>query len=459
MSGSTEPRQIQPEASPYVTEIRFARAKPIGSTGSYTFLLLFLGLLYTNLPLLAPFLEALRPAQLVAACGIAMLIAESMLSRRGIHMVWPESYMMLAFLGASVLSAFTALWPRLAAESVIELAKMAAIYLLIVNSVESQTRLRGVIWTLILGGIAPAVGTINNYMKGVMIEGTRAAWIGIFANPNEVAYSLVVLVPLAVLLGTTSRGWLRPLAWAVLPVYLAAMYFSYSRGGLIGLAVVMALMGLRLRSRTLAVLCWTGLIVGALFISNHWSRGVDFSNVTRDLTFQQRLATIRVGLEVFKDDPLLGSGLGCSVAAWPLYAPSDLYTQEALMCHNTFVQALSETGIVGFIPFIALLSSSLYHARKLTRASAMSGDEMGARLGGALEVSLWGFVVCGLSGGFVLTWFPYLLIGLLSSAKMLTRTDEASVSAVHSTNIQQDAPDFQNFVSHGHPAQFLRETK
>jgi hypothetical protein len=30
---------------------------------------------------------------------------------------------------------------------------------------------------------------------------------------------------------------------------------------------------------------------------------------------------------------------------------------------------------------------------------------------------LWGFVVCALSGGFVLTWFPYILIALISSAE------------------------------------------
>ena len=34
----------------------------------------------------------------------------------------------------------------------------------------------------------------------------------------------------------------------------------------------------------------------------------------------------------------------------------------------------------------------------------------------ALEIAFWGFVVCGLSGGYVMSWFPYLLAGLIGAA-------------------------------------------
>src|SRR5437867_5395581 len=162
MSGCSEPRLTLPEANRYVTEVRFTQPKPIDSTGSYMLLLLFLCLLYTNLTLLVPALDAVRPAQLVALGGLLMLFMEVMLSRRGICMVWPESYMLLAFLGACILSSFTALWMRLAVDRVMDLAKMSAIYFLIVNSVDSEARLRGVMWAMILGGVAPAVGTVSH---------------------------------------------------------------------------------------------------------------------------------------------------------------------------------------------------------------------------------------------------------------------------------------------------------
>ena len=421
MPESSEPRLALFGARLYTTaEIQFAEPKPVRPTGSYSLLLVFLCLLYTNLTLLVPSLDDVRPVQLVGMCALLLLFVELTLSRRGIYMLWPESYLFLAFLGAAVLSCFTALWMRLAVISAADLAKMAAIYFVMVNSIDTETRLRGVIWTMILGGLAPAVGTIRNHLNGVLIEGTRAAWIGIFGNPNEVAYALVVLVPLVFLLGTTSSRRLRLLAWAVLPVFATAIYLSFSRGGLIGLAAVLVLIGLRQRSRFLSIFVWVLLIGGVFLTARFWSREEGFTGVSQDLTFQQRIATIRAGLQMFLDYPLLGVGIGCSVVGWPLYAPENLYTRGSLVNHNTFVQALAETGIAGFVPFIVLLSSSLYHARKLSRACSRAGDEGGARLASALEISLWGFVVCGLSGGFVLTWFPYLLCGLLCSAKRLT---------------------------------------
>ena len=60
-------------------------------------------------------------------------------------------------------------------------------------------------WIMVIGGLFPALGTLRNYLAGNLYEG-RAAWIGIFANPNEVAYALVILVPLAgFYLGHASR--------------------------------------------------------------------------------------------------------------------------------------------------------------------------------------------------------------------------------------------------------------
>jgi len=106
-------------------------------------------------------------------------------------------------------------------------------------------------------------------------------------------------------------------------------------------------------------------------------------------------------------------GFGCSLIAWPLYAPAELYTRGALITHNTFIQVLSETGALGFLPFVVLIGFSLYHARKLALQPAR------ASLGAAIEVAIWGLVVCGMSGGYALTWFPYLVLGLAAAARRI----------------------------------------
>jgi O-antigen ligase len=160
------------------------------------------------------------------------------------------------------------------------------------------------------------------------------------------------------------------------------------------------------------------VVAGLILAGRFWTRSEDFSHLNGDVSFQQRLATSRAGLAMFADHPLLGVGLGCSVIAWPLYAPEDLYTRTALVTHNTFIQPLAETGLAGFLPFIFFIGFGLYHAHKLALGSSGNGLP---NLGAGLEISLWGFVVCGLSGPYAMSWFPYILVGLVSSARRIGR--------------------------------------
>ncbi len=394
-----------------VSQIRFTERSrtATGASASYWLLLAFLFLLYANLPLVMPALEALRPAKVVAGAALVMLLAERAFARKSLEFAWPEGILLLGFLGAAALSSLTALWPRQAAESVSDLVKMTIVFFFIVNCANTEGRLRGVIWTLIIGGLLPAAGTLRNYFQGNVVEG-RAGWVGIFANPNELAYSLVILLPLAAYLAT-SLGLLPRLALlGIALVYVAAILVTFSRGGLLALVAVLGLYAWRKRSIWLQGLVALLVVAGLILAGRFWSRGEDFKNLNGDVSFRQRLATSQAGLAMFVDHPLLGVGLGCSVVAWPLYAPEGLYTRGALVTHNTFIQALGETGAIGFIPFVLLVGFGLYHARQ-TRLT---------ELGAGIEVSLWGFVACGLSGGYVLTWFPYILLGLAASARQIT---------------------------------------
>jgi len=180
------------------SRIRFTEtcAKDSGAPASYRLLLVFLILLYANLPFILPATEVLRPAKVVAAAAILMLVVEAASGRRTLELAWPEGCWLVVFLGAAALSCFTALWPGHAVEELSELAKMVLSYYFIVNCANTKRRLRGVMWTMIVGAILPAIGTLRNYSNGQLFEG-RASWVGIFANPNEVAYSLIILIPIA----------------------------------------------------------------------------------------------------------------------------------------------------------------------------------------------------------------------------------------------------------------------
>ena len=98
--------------------------------------------------------------------------------------------------------------------------KYLAVFFIVANVVDSEARLathhpraRARL------GAFPAFGAIWSHAHGEhLVEGDRAGWIGIFANPNDLAYHLVVGVAmvLAAANAATTRG--RKLAWWALLV-------------------------------------------------------------------------------------------------------------------------------------------------------------------------------------------------------------------------------------------------
>ena len=158
------------------------------------------------------------------------------------------------------------------------------------------------------------------------------------------------------------------------------------------------------------------LVVGALAVPLYWSRGEGFSNLQEDTNLQERMTTYKVALAMYSDHPLLGVGINCSSVAWPLYAEAtQLKNHKWLITHNTFLQALSETGTFGFLFLVSFFGAVIYRAWRGGRSN-IPGREGVSELMAALEIAFWGFVICGLSGGYVMSWFPYLLAGLIGAA-------------------------------------------
>jgi O-antigen ligase len=395
-------------------------ASPSAEIGGFSFKLLmgFFLLLYSSLPLMFPVLDIVRPSLTIGGLALLVLLYEKAVARQSLDFAWPDGYLLAGFIAAAGLSIFGAVWPAYAAEAALTLVKMAAVYLLIVNTVTNENRLRTLLWVMVLCGLFPALGSLWHWHLGIKIEG-RAAWLGVFENPNEMAYSLVVLIPIAVALSRRLNLARRILVWLVMAVFLTSIYLSYSRGSLIGLFAVFAYMGWHQKSKLARAAMIGVLVAGALAVPLYWSRGEGFSNLREDTNLQERLTTYKVAFAMYSDSPLLGVGINCSAVAWPLYAPKQLSNHRWLITHNTFLQALSETGTVGFLLLVSFFGAVICRAWRAGRTNK-PGREGVVELMAALEIAFWGFVVCGLSGGYVMSWSPYLLAGLIGAGGRIT---------------------------------------
>jgi O-antigen ligase len=421
MSGSAEYR-LTAEVTQFTFGSPAATAQDrSGPIISFKLAILFLLVLYSNISRVYPALETFRPALAVAAAAIVMMAVEQAVMRKGFRLAWPQGYLLLVFLGVAGVSSFGAIYSRKAFETTSDLSKVLLIYLLLENTLTSAKRVRIVLWTLVVGGLFPAFGTIYNYSRGILVEHTRGGWIGIFKNPNECAYALVLLVPIALTLTYGSKRIVQLSLWGIIATYFAAIYLTFSRGGLIALFAVMALIGWKQKSSLIRTLIMGALALGLVGVALFWNRKDDFKDLRDDTTVNQRIATIKAGTLMFLDKPLLGVGPGCSMVAYPLYVPKDAHCgcQDQLVIHNAFIQILSELGILGFLPFMGFIGVTLF---QLWRAGNIFQSDRAPIYARGLELSLWGFVIAGMSGGFSYTWFPYILVGVAVATLRLCRT-------------------------------------
>jgi O-antigen ligase len=385
------------------------------SSSALKLLIVFLLLMYSSIGVIYPATEAVRPAMTVAIGAILFTIFEVSRNRTGFRISWPEGAMVVGLLAVSAISTFGSIYVTLAAQTTLNFAKVVIIYIVIENIITTKDRLRTVLMTMVIGGLIPAAGTVYNYVTHHNLVQGRGAFFGVFNNPNEDAYSLVILVPLAAVLAWRSTWLIRIFLVASIVLYLVGTYVTFSRGGLIGLVAVLGLFGWRQKSFVLKIAMIGLLGIGLTVVGMFWTRKDDFSNVSQDTTVNQRIATFKAGLDMFHDRPLFGVGPGDSMVAYPLYVPKEAHCgcQDQLVVHNAFIQVLGELGALGFIPFIVMLGAAIFHAWRLQRVR--DPDLQAYSLG--LELALWGFAICGLSGGFAWSWFLYLLVALVAAAR------------------------------------------
>lgn len=214
---------------------------------------------------------------------------------------------------------------------------------------------------LATGGLSPsAVSSSQTAIEGRLTGGG--------GDPNQQAAGYVAA--LFLMLGMFSlferritRTWLT-LAFLFVTV---GFFATESRGGLLalGAATIVALfIAPRQRRRIAALAAMVGVACVGLLVSSPGAihRITDLSGGSSG-----RSDLWRVGWEVFKSHPLTGVGAGNFVVVESHYAlrPGAIsriqyITETPQIVHNTYLQLLAETGIIGLAGFLAVVATSLW---------------------------------------------------------------------------------------------------
>ena len=246
----------------------------------------------------------------------------------------------------------------------LEYVAYAVLLFLTIQSLVNAQCSKVVIWILVLFGFALAMFAVTENLTStskiywVRMPRTGGSIFGPYVNRDHYAGLMEMLcpVPIVLSLSTLLRGTRRILVSFAGVVMAGSIVLSQSRAGAASFLVEMALLlvlvlGSRRRTRaaaTVGAVCLTVVAFAAWFgTSDLWHR---FSN----LQDWMRLAIFKDGLRMFWRKPVLGWGLGTFTTVYPQYRSfyTTLFVNAA---HNDYIQALVETGFVGFAAILWFL--------------------------------------------------------------------------------------------------------
>ena len=300
--------------------------------------------------------------------------------------------------------------------------------------------------------------------------GMRAVWVSIFgiqtggefrvygphdtflADNNDFALGLNMMLPLLYfMISGEKKKWIRYGLWLSFLGSIFSVILTYSRGGLLGLGVVLLMIAFMSRYRIVALAGIAAVVFMTLsFAPQQWTDRMDkAAHGDIDSSAEQRLIGWRTGWNMVMDYPITGGGLDAypDVVVFRHYQPEEMPGGRASEGpHSIYFQVLGEQGFVGLALFVALLASCILSLHQLRRqAKRISRSHWIIPYTRMFEVSLAAFMVSGAFLGRAYFDLWYGVIACIVVLKILFRQELAqrktqTASARSTFELQQELP-------------------
>lgn len=276
------------------------------------------------------------------------------------------TYAMVLFLALNGLSL---LWATDGGEVISATYRFAlnmSLVLIIFTAVQTEKHLRWVIIAFVLGATASAVyGLVHP--PGAEEDPTRIA--GTIGNANELASAMIGGLALAAGLGFAARSSIgKLLGFGACGICLFALFLTVSRGGLIGLGVMLVAAVLVVGGRQRARI-GIGVLLVALVVVGYFA-AIAPPEARERITEQNggtgRVDLWTVGKRMVEANPITGVGAGnfATDSVHYLLEPgrierSDFIVDDPQPTHNTYLEVFAELGIPGGILFMGIIFASI----------------------------------------------------------------------------------------------------
>lgn len=290
------------------------------------------------------------------------------------------------------------------------------IYFLIVNVIDKKEYILPVQSAMVLGITEKALMSFyNTIFLGKVSDGGRLMSVGILENSNDIAAIMILVIPFTfVFLKAIKISFLRYfLGFFVFCFYAYLIWESKSRGAILGVAALcIGWCWLQSSNKKLAsFLVLIGIIgsIGIMSLIERDAEDVDGSTSNRKIYWG---AAINMGIR----NPLLGVGYTGFPINLSNYTDGHVGTEgKHKTAHSTWLLALAETGIIGFIFYIGIWISSM------RSAWAIRSEHPEFFLG----ILSYGTAITFLSHTYM--FYPYILLGLtVASGQFYMKNSEVT---------------------------------
>jgi len=260
-----------------------------------------------------------------------------------------------------------------------EFVKILAVAMFTTAIVNTQQRLRTLVWT-----VALSLGFfgVKSGVWGVLTGGGTAILRGpggLLQDNNDFSLALTMNLPFLFYLGLSEPNkWVRRGCFGAMGLTVITILLTHSRGGFLAMAATLALMTWRSRNRVIGfALAGVGVVLFLVLAPQGvMERLSSMKKYEDDSSARARFKSWGIALHIIRDHPIVGIGFRNYQPAYMEYDPDPALrgdTQISYVAHNSYLQIAAESGLPAFGVYMAIFGSTLILLRRV-RYLALARD-------------------------------------------------------------------------------------
>jgi O-antigen ligase len=332
-----------------------------------------------------------------------------------------EAKLLLGLTGLLYVSGFLSpVWKGGAVSHAIDYSKVFIAWSLIFLLITTFDRLRRIIF---IQAASVAVICAVSIIKGHDHPRLEGVIGGIYGNPNDLAFAIVLSLPFALAFMVTTKNALAKAVWLLgMLIMMTALFMTASRAGFIDLIIMgtVTLWHFGIRGKRFYLIVAAGFVSVLLMVTAGGKLYDRFAALSGDSdtegsaygSYEARKYLMLRALDGIETYPVFGIGINNFLTYSLVWHP----------VHMTYLQICVEGGIPAMILYLMFFGRGFRNLRILRKTKNL--DEHTVLFVGALHSSLVGYAVGALFAPEAYQFFPYFAVAFTASLLQTVKEKE-----------------------------------